>query len=133
MFDSGVDIPKDYAAGILKEMGGVLKATSNKISIAGHTDSLKYKGDDDYSNWELSADRANAARRELVNGGIKAEKFAQVLGLADTVPYDRENPYNPRNRRISIIVLTKEAERNLQSIADSKVITDPKSQMTPEK
>lgn len=133
MFDSGVDIPKDYAAGILKEMGGVLKTSTNKISIAGHTDSLKYKGDDDYSNWELSADRANAARRELVNGGIKAEKFAQVLGLADTVPYDRENPYNPRNRRISIIVLTKEAERNLQSIADSKVITDPKSQMKPEK
>jgi chemotaxis protein MotB len=123
MFDSGVDVPKDYAAIILKEMGGVLKSSDSKISIAGHTDSLKYKGGggDDYTNWELSADRSNAARRELINGGVKASKVAQVVGLADTVPYDRENPYNPRNRRISIIVLTKEAERNLQSLSDSKV------------
>jgi chemotaxis protein MotB len=121
MFDAGVDLPKDYAANILKEMGSVLKSSESKISIAGHTDSLKYKGSDDYTNWELSSDRANAARRELINGGIKAVKVAQVVGLADTIPYDRENPYNPRNRRISIIVLTKEAERNLQSLSDSKV------------
>lgn len=120
MFDAGVDIPKDYAATILKEMGAILKSADNKISIAGHTDSLKYKGVDDYTNWELSADRANAARRELINGGVNANKVAQVVGLSDTIPYDKENPYNPRNRRISIIVLTKEAERNLQSLADAK-------------
>lgn len=132
MFDAGVDLPKDYAATILRELGSVLKSSSSKISIAGHTDSLKYKGVDDYTNWELSSDRANAARRELVNGGVKAEKVAQVVGLADTVPYDRENPYNPRNRRISIIVLTKEAERNLQSIADSKTASSAKD-LTPAK
>lgn len=121
MFDAGVDLPKDYAATILEEMGEVLKSTTNKISIAGHTDSLKYKGADDYTNWELSADRANAARRELIKGGVDPNKVAQVVGLADTIPYDKENPYNPRNRRISIIVLTKEAERNLQSLADAKI------------
>jgi chemotaxis protein MotB len=66
MFDSGVDLPKDYAATILKEMGSVLKSSNSKISIAGHTDSLKYKGADDYTNWELSSDWANAARRELI-------------------------------------------------------------------
>lgn len=124
MFDAGVDIPKDYAATILRELGSVLKSSSNKISIAGHTDSLKYKGDDDYTNWELSADRANAARRELITGGVATSKVAQVVGLSDTIPYDRENPYNPRNRRISIIVLTKEAERSLQSLADSKAINN---------
>jgi chemotaxis protein MotB len=102
-------------------MGEVLKSTTNKISIAGHTDSLRYKGADDYTNWELSADRANAARRELIKGGVDPNKVAQVVGLADTIPYDKENPYNPRNRRISIIVLTKEAERNLQSLADAKI------------
>lgn len=132
MFDAGVDLPKDYAATILRELGSVLKSSSSKISIAGHTDSLKYKGVDDYTNWELSSDRANAARRELVNGGVKADKVVQVVGLADTVPYDRENPYNPRNRRISIIVLTKEAERNLQSIADSKTASSAKD-LTPAK
>lgn len=121
MFDAGVDLPKDYAATILEEMGEVLKSTTNKISIAGHTDSLRYKGADDYTNWELSADRANAARRELIKGGVDPNKVAQVVGLADTIPYDKENPYNPRNRRISIIVLTKEAERNLQSLADAKI------------
>lgn len=126
MFDAGVDVPKDYAATILKEMGGILKSSTNKISIAGHTDSLRYKGADDYTNWELSADRANAARRELINGGVNPNKVAQVVGLSDTIPYDKENPYNPRNRRISIIVLTKEAERNLQSLADAKTTTSAK-------
>jgi chemotaxis protein MotB len=75
----------------------------NIHSNARTTPKIRYKGADDYTNWELSADRANAARRELINGGVKADKVAQVVGLADTVPYDQENPYNPRNRRIGII------------------------------
>ncbi len=129
MFDSGVDVPKDYAAAILREMSVILKTTPNKISILGHTDSLQYKGDNDYTNWELSADRANAARREFVKGGVKAERFAQVVGLADTIPYDRENPYNPRNRRISIIVLTKEAEVNLQKLSSSAPAAALKNQV----
>lgn len=136
MFDAGVDIPKDYAAKILREMGSVLKSANNKISIAGHTDSLKYKGVDDYTNWELSADRANAARRELVAGGVNLNKIAQVVGLSDTIPYDKENPYNPRNRRISIIVLTKEAERSLQSLADAKTsasMNELSKELTPKK
>lgn len=129
MFDAGVDVPKDYAAAILRELAVVLRTTSNRISILGHTDSLQYKGSTDYTNWELSADRANAARREFVNGGVKAERFAQVVGLADTIPYDRENPYNPRNRRISIIVLTKEAEANLQKLSSSAPVSALKDQV----
>jgi chemotaxis protein MotB len=133
MFDSGVDVPKDYAAAILRELSTVLKKTHNKISILGHTDSLQYKGSTDYTNWELSADRANAARREFIAGGVKPERFAQVVGLADTIPYDRENPYNPRNRRISIIVLTKEAEENLQKLSSSAPVKVLKEQLQPSK
>jgi len=119
MFGTGVDIPKAYAAKILQEVGSVLASTDKSISIAGHTDSSGYHSNSEYTNWELSADRANAARRLLLNGGVDDKRIAQVVGLADTVPFDKENPYNPRNRRISIIVLNKEAEARLKSLSDA--------------
>ena len=119
MFESGVDLPKDYAARLLKEVGKILANTNNRISIAGHTDSSSFRNSSEYTNWELSADRANAARRLLIRGGVDAKKIAQVVGLSDTVPFDRENPYNPRNRRISIIVLNKEAEERLKSLSEA--------------
>ncbi|WP_127470478.1 flagellar motor protein MotB [Thiomicrorhabdus aquaedulcis] len=122
MFGSGVDLPKDYAQQLLREVGTVLATTNNKISIAGHTDSSGYHDSSDYTNWELSSDRANAARRLLLEGGVESLKIAQAVGMADTVPFDKENPYNPRNRRISIIVLSKEAEDRLKSLSDAPLI-----------
>lgn len=119
MFDSGVDIPKEYAANLLREVGSVLANASNKISIAGHTDSSGYHASSQYTNWELSADRANAARRLLLVGGVDTNRIAQAVGMADTIPFDKENPYNPRNRRISIIVLNKEAEERLRSLSEA--------------
>lgn len=119
MFGTGVDVPKEYAAKILQEVGNVLASTDKSISIAGHTDSSGYHSSSEYTNWELSADRANAARRLLLNGGVDPKRIAQVVGLADTVPFDKENPYNPRNRRISIIVLNKDAEDRLRSLSDA--------------
>lgn len=119
MFDSGVDIPKEYAANLLREVGSVLANASNKISIAGHTDSSGYHASSQYTNWELSADRANAARRLLLVGGVDSRRIAQAVGMADTIPFDKENPYNPRNRRISIIVLNKEAEERLRSLSEA--------------
>lgn len=119
MFDSGVDIPKEYAANLLREVGSVLANASNKISIAGHTDSSGYHASSQYTNWELSADRANAARRLLLEGGVDTNRIAQAVGMADTIPFDKENPYNPRNRRISIIVLNKEAEERLRSLSEA--------------
>lgn len=119
MFGTGVDIPKAYASKILEEVGTVLASKNKSISIAGHTDSSGYHSNSEYTNWELSADRANAARRLLLNGGVDAKRIAQVVGLADTVPFDKENPYNPRNRRISIIVLNKEAEARLKSLSEA--------------
>ena len=103
--------------------------TSNKISIAGHTDSSGYHDSAEYTNWELSADRANAARRLLLNGGVDKDRIAQAVGMADTVPFDKENPYNPRNRRISIIVLTKDAEERLKSLSDAPEVEDLSKQL----
>ncbi|WP_373020390.1 flagellar motor protein MotB [Thiomicrorhabdus sp.] len=130
MFASGVDIPRDYAAQLLKEVGSVLAKSSNKISITGHTDSSGYHDNAEYTNWELSADRANAARRLILNGGVKGDRIAQVVGLSDTVPFDKENPYNPRNRRISIILLTKEAEQRLKSLSDAPELKDLEGQLS---
>jgi chemotaxis protein MotB len=124
MFSAGVDLPKPYAAKLLEEVGGVLKNTQNRISIAGHTDASGYQQNADYSNWELSADRANAARRLLIKGGVHLKKIAQVVGLSDTVPFDAENPYNPRNRRISIIVLNKAADARLRSLSEAPGLKD---------
>jgi chemotaxis protein MotB len=83
----------------------------NRISLSGHTDATPYSGGDKgYSNWELSADRANASRRELVAGGMSDGKMLRVVGLSSSVPFDQTNPENPVNRRISIIVMNREAE-----------------------
>ncbi|MEA3406339.1 MAG: flagellar motor protein MotB [Pseudomonadota bacterium] len=124
MFGSGVDLPRDYAMKLLQEVGEVMAKTTNKISIAGHTDSSGYHDQSEYTNWELSADRANAARRLLLQGGVDSKRIAQVVGLSDTVPFDSENPYNPRNRRISIIVLSKEAEMRLSSLSEAPALED---------
>ncbi|WP_438889191.1 OmpA family protein, partial [Bacillus cereus group sp. BC67] len=78
----------------------------NRVSIAGHTDSTPYSGGSTgYSNWELSSDRANAARRALVAGGLREEKLLQVRGLADVLPLDKNVADEPTNRRISILVM----------------------------
>lgn len=129
MFGAGVDLPRDYASKLIKEVGSVLANSSNKISIAGHTDSSGYHDEAEYTNWELSADRANAARRLLLQGGVKADRIAQAVGMADTVPFDKENPYNPRNRRISIIVLSKDAQERLQSLSDAPKVDDLSQQL----
>lgn len=103
-----------YVRDILREIGHMLNGVSNKISLSGHTDSLAFaSGEKYYSNWELSADRANASRRELVAGGMDETKLIQVVGLSSAVLFDKTNPLNPINRRISIIVMNKKAEENI--------------------
>ncbi|HWL63612.1 MAG TPA: flagellar motor protein MotB [Steroidobacteraceae bacterium] len=110
MFDLGGTRLKDYTAQILREVATYLNSVPNRISLSGHTDDKAYVGQRGYSNWDLSADRANAARRALQDGGLEPKKIARVVGLASSVLFDRENPHNPINRRISIIVMTKSAE-----------------------
>ncbi len=110
MFDLGKSNLKDYTTQILHEVAKYLNTVPNRISLSGHTDNKPYAGTAGYTNWELSADRANAARRALLEGGLEQPKIARVVGLASSVLFDRENAYNPINRRISIIVMTKSAE-----------------------
>jgi chemotaxis protein MotB len=114
MFDTGSALVKPYMRDILREIGSALNGVENKISLDGHTDRSPYgNGDRGYSNWELSADRANASRRELVASGMPDEKLARVTGLASSNLLDQQNPLSPINRRISIIVMTREAEERL--------------------
>ena len=111
MFDSGAAMVKPYMRDILREIGAVLTDVENRISLAGHTDSQPFgNGIVGYSNWELSADRANAARRELVTAGMPDSKLIRVEGLASSQPLEPENPASQVNRRISIVIMTREAE-----------------------
>lgn len=122
MFDSGGAVMKSYTRDILHEIGKTLNALPNRISLSGHTDSVQYTtGERGYSNWELSADRANASRRELVTGGLEEGKIMRVVGLASAVPYFKENPNDPVNRRISIIVMNKKAEEAIAREAGHQI------------
>jgi len=112
MFDLGSANLKPYTIDILREIGAVLNSVPNKVSMTGHTDALAYQGGArNYSNWELSLDRANAARRELVAGGLHEEKFLRVVGLASSALFDAADPFSPSNRRISIIVMNEQTEK----------------------
>jgi chemotaxis protein MotB len=102
-----------YTKEILREIGHTMNGMPNKISLSGHTDALPYSsGERGYSNWELSADRANASRRELIAGGMDETKVLRVVGLSSAVLFDKLDPLNPINRRISIIVMNKKAEES---------------------
>lgn len=114
MFDSGKAAMKDYTREILKEIARALNDVDNRIAISGHTDSAPFSsGERGYSNWELSADRANACRREMVAAGLADNKIIRVLGLASSVPFKKDDPLDASNRRISIIVMNKKAEETI--------------------
>ena len=96
----------------------------NKISISGHTDAKPYTGTGDFGNWELSANRANAARRALVAGSYPDAQVARVVGYASSALFDREHPFNPVNRRIDIVVLTKKAQRAIEGAQGAEPAPD---------
>lgn len=112
-----------YMQKILSAITRVISKVPNRISISGHTDVTNFVkgyyreyGDAQrvrYTNWELSADRANAARREMVKSGLAEDKIGEVIGLGSSVPFDKKNPKSPINRRISIIVMNKATEKSL--------------------
>lgn len=117
MFDSGRAQLKYYSQDILFELAKTLGSVNNKLSITGHTDATPFGGRPGYTNWELSADRANTARRALVAGGVRQEQIARVVGLSDSVLFDKDDPTAPVNRRISIIVLNKKTVDDIQNSA----------------
>ncbi|HEY4073625.1 MAG TPA: flagellar motor protein MotB [Herbaspirillum sp.] len=114
-----------YTKDILREIGKTLNDVPNKISLSGHTDATPYaSGEKAYSNWELSADRANASRRELIAGGMDESKMLRVVGLSSAVLLDKEDPFNPINRRISIIVMNKKAEDAVEKDSGALAVTN---------
>jgi chemotaxis protein MotB len=126
MFALGSATLEPYAEQILKEISAIISDAPNRISITGHTDNKPYVRPD-YGNWELSADRANAARRALLSGGMTPAKIGRVVGLSSTTPLLREDADNPINRRISIVVMNRRTEEaialesgNLLSLQDDK-------------
>jgi chemotaxis protein MotB len=119
MFDTGRALLKDYTRDIMHAIGGLLNGVDNAISLAGHTDSKQYAGGErGYSNWELSADRANASRRELVAGGMNESKILRVVGLGSSLPLDVADGLNPMNRRISLVVLNDKTERQIRGLPE---------------
>jgi chemotaxis protein MotB len=111
MFDSASSELKPYTRDILHEIGRGLNKVENRVSLSGHTDATPYVGGDrGFGNWELSTNRANASRRELVAGGMAENKMIRVVGLSSTVPYDKQDPHGAANRRISIVILNKRTE-----------------------
>jgi chemotaxis protein MotB len=112
MFDLGSAKLKNYTADIMKALAPYLESVPNHVSLVGHTDTTPFVVAGGYNNWDLSTDRANAARRALESGGMKSDKISRVVGLSSSVLFDKENARSPINRRISIIVMTQEAEES---------------------
>jgi chemotaxis protein MotB len=110
MFDLSSPKPTSLALRILQVIGDNIANMPNQVAVEGHTDALAYKGMS-YSNWELSTERALSARRELERFGLAPERITRVAGYADTVPLIKEDPKDPRNRRISIILLFPKGEK----------------------
>ncbi|HYM28749.1 MAG TPA: flagellar motor protein MotB [Steroidobacteraceae bacterium] len=110
MFDSGSAHLKPYTQDILTELARYLNTVPNRLSLTGHTDAAPYAGGSGRTNWDLSSDRANAARRALEAAGLSTDKTARVVGLSSSVLFDKGDPRDPINRRISIIVMTRQAE-----------------------
>jgi len=134
MFDSGSAIVKPYMRELLREIAQVLAEVPNRLTLEGHTDAAPFgAGERGYSNWELSSDRANASRRELLAGGLPDSRVLRVQGLASSSLYEHDEPLSPVNRRISIIVMNREAEDNLLRTAPkaAEAAVEPVSTSSP--
>ena len=112
--EGGLDFQK-YAYTILKWLTAQINLYNNKVMIIGHTDAVPYANNYEYTNWELSADRANATRRVLLRAGLSDDKVIRVVGGADTDLLDKKDSMDPSNRRIEIIVLTNKAMQQVQN------------------
>lgn len=119
MFDLGSSSMKDYTVEVMHELGALLSGTPHRIALAGHTDETPFQAPRGYGNWELSSDRANAARRALLEGGLDEARIARVVGLASSVPFDRADPRAPTNRRISIVVLNRTPDAGMDALASA--------------
>lgn len=129
MFELSSAKVEPYMRVILREIAPVLSELPNKLTLSGHTDATPFvQGEKNYSNWELSTDRANASRREMVIGGLAEQKVLRVMGLATTMNLNKQDPLDPVNRRISIIVLNRRAQTRIENEnAGNAVVTDSRA------
>lgn len=112
MFTKGKTDFEKYAKTIIAWLGNELSQYPNQVLIIGHTDAIPFKSDQ-YTNWELSADRANSTRRILIKHGMNPNKIMRIMGVADKAPKDKNNSFNPVNRRIEIIILSDDAAKGI--------------------
>ena len=132
MFDSGSAVVKPYMRELLREIGGVLTEVPNRLTLEGHTDAQPFgSGERGYSNWELSSDRANASRREIVAGGLPEDRMLLVQGMASSRLFLPADPASPMNRRISVIVMNREAEERLLQLLPNQGEPDPAEAVQP--
>lgn len=120
MFASGSPELQPYFEEILMTLADTIAKVPKNISISGHTDAMPYTGRRDYGNWELSTQRANAARRTLLAAGYPEQQVARVVGYADSALFDADNPLSPINRRIDIVVMNKRAEQDMRREAGAE-------------
>lgn len=115
MFERGSDKVEPYMSRLLHTIAPLLNELPNRVSISGHTDNLPYRGaNPDYSNWELSTDRANASRRELILGGLDPRKMVRVVGMSDQAPMADTRADDPVNRRIELMMLDEMATTQMR-------------------
>jgi chemotaxis protein MotB len=104
-FESGSPQATDFGKDLLKKLAEEIGKLPNKVTMEGHTDSRPYSGRSDYSNWELSSDRANSARRWMQQNGMRNDQVTQIRGFADQTPRDSAKPGDAANRRVTLIIL----------------------------
>ena len=131
MFSSGSARMFEKTENLLKEISKVALDMPNELSIRGHTDATRYSKGAKYTNWELSADRANASRRVMLEAGIPAERLNNVMGKADTEPLIADNPLDPRNRRITIILLKQDITSPLPPEEEDGGLVEDESESLP--
>lgn len=119
MFDLSSSALQPYAAEILDEIGSALNEVPNKITVTGHTDATPFRARAGMTNWELSAERANVARRQMERAGMNPEKVLRVIGSGASLPLRPTDPLDPINRRISVVVLKRSAEESLAALSRS--------------
>jgi len=126
MFVRGSPLPTDKFAKLLRAMAPLFEKMENQMLIVGHTDSLQYtyKGPTGYSNWSLSANRALAARGELLSGGMRSESVLQLVGMADQAPIDTEHTDAAVNRRIELMILTSAQAASIKGMFGPPAATD---------
>jgi chemotaxis protein MotB len=125
-FQSGVARPTDSGQEILIKLAGELGKLPNTVALEGHTDATPYAGKTEYGNWELSSDRANAARRLMQAQGLRADQVTQVRGYADQRLRKPQDPLDPSNRRISVIVQYQSEPPAEERSATAPAPTPPK-------